>query len=142
MLPRSSFLVPRLVWRLGSFLFYILLFLPHFLGAQEEIPCGTPDLNPAEYQARLQWFEENRTTVAGNTEYQIPIWLYIIRDDEGNSKFGSLSPLNYINQINALFRNSNYPDKLQFYLCGITFINSTAWTSGQTHQIPSVFSRY
>jgi len=91
--------------------------------------CGTPDPTDAELDAFYQHISIGVATAGGiNTEYDIPIHVYIINDDNGNQ--GNGYPLDYIiyNIIeNVEVANTYFSNGMSFYVCQISAINNTSF---------------
>ncbi|NUO00950.1 MAG: hypothetical protein HUU01_10090 [Saprospiraceae bacterium] len=119
------------VKKLAGPLFFFALFSPFLLLSQPVVNgpgnCGTPDQTNSELDAFYQQINMGTATAGGIIiEYDIPIHLYLINDDNGNPHPDY--PTDYIiyNMIeNVETANTFYTNVLSFYICEISFINST-----------------
>jgi hypothetical protein len=58
--------------------------------------------------------------VAGSGTWFVPIWITLVRDDDGYSHMNPLfAPKQIIEEVNGYFNSS-----IRFYVCGITYLNS------------------
>lgn len=84
--------------------------------------CETPSITPQEYEILLQGMT-NTPMVAGSSVWNIPIWITLVRNDNGTSSNNdNFFPQLLIEQTNSYFNNG-----MRFYLCGVTYVNNSAW---------------
>ncbi len=120
-------------WFLSAIVLYIIqvigfgyLFISApYLNAQQTNPCGTPDILPDEMQAALTVVNQaqGQGTPAGAGPWNIPVWIYLVRDDAGYTSWQDVfAPQQLTSEANAYFTNG-----MNFYLCGVSYIDETDW---------------
>ena len=61
--------------------------------------------------------------VSGSAIWNIPVWITLVRQDNGTSSLNSsFSPLQYIEDANQFFNNG-----MVFYVCGVTYLDNSNW---------------
>jgi len=90
------------------------------ISAQSE-ECGFPDMTYPEWQTLMSGCSNPQ--VAGSFTWYIPIWITLVRQNNGFSDMNDyFSPLQLIDGVNSYFDNG-----MQFYVCGVSYINSDAY---------------
>lgn len=112
-------------------LFFFAVFSPFLLLSQPVVNrpkiCGTPDRTDTELNSFYQQISMGATTAGGITiEYNIPIHVYIVNDDNGNPDPNySIEYTTYQLFESVELANEYFTNGMSFFLCKISQINST-----------------
>lgn len=96
---------------------FCLILLTSKISAQV-VECGVPDMPYSVWQQKLSGCSNPQLPGAGN--WDVPIWVTIVRQTNGYSHLNDVfAPKQIIGEVNSYFDNG-----IQFYVCGVTYLNS------------------
>lgn len=112
--------------RVFGTLFFVVSFFTLLFPQPPQQYCGTPDFTPTENLALRNGLPD--PWIPGTISYQIPVWVTLVRNNSGFSKWNDVfAPYQLIDDVNTFFNND-----IQFTLCGITIVNNDDWYNCST----------
>lgn len=111
MLTHSNFYRFSFAW------LFMGLFLPAYLSAQDYL-CATPDISYADLDNLTGDVVDAQ--IAGSAAWNIPVWIYVVRQDGESWVDDQFAPQQYLESTNAYFDNG-----MGFYMCGLTSMKTT-----------------
>jgi hypothetical protein len=148
-LSKKAYKNAILVWLLSSFIFTVPL-----LGQDRGTVCSTPDLSYAQTESFTAVLKSRKAKKARGLKdyvnYDLPVHLYIIADEEGNLPQTSSFPYESVEQMTEIFKSSlqsvsrELHDNIDFYLCSVTVLrdSSANLVGNPTFMVNDLFARY
>jgi len=118
-IPHSTFHIPHST-------FHILLVFVFLIGNNslfgQTFSCGTPDI-PLSVLEDIKSHYPSSSSVAKIPVYKVPLWIYIVRDNNGQGS--NFTPSFFSGSLPAI--NSWYNGVVQFTICGTTYIDKSEY---------------
>lgn len=148
-LSKKTYLNAIFVWFLFSFVFTVPL-----VGQDRGSVCSTPEPSAAQTESFTAVLKSRKTKGARAlkeyVDYNLPVHLYIIADEEGNLPQTSSFPYESAEQMTEIFKSSlqsvskELHDNIDFYLCNVTVLrdSSANLVANPANMVDDLFARY